>query len=210
MGVVLREDGGSLDARREVRPLLNARVLWTIERWFASQRLAIARDADLRGRDEEWLLEKFAVGAGNGSETSQIERRTVFADRIGDSHGISPHGGRGRVATIGHFQVKGIGPTQLVGDATWMHSHGHMSLTEAVAEAIFGELLDQELPFGAVPVIAIIDTGESCRVPDVDVPRALIVRPAVFRPAHLMSNTTRPRGRYGTVRRISRRLLSPT
>jgi hypothetical protein len=59
---------------------------------------------------------------------------------------------------------------------------------EAIYEAICGEILDAELPFGSVPVIAIIDAGET--IPNskhealVD-RRALIVRPAVLRPAHM-------------------------
>ena len=112
--------------------------------------------------------------------------RTVHADRYGDPRGTSPHGGSGRVATVGRFQVKGIGRTPLVGDATWIHSHGLMSLTEAVCEGIHGEILDAELPFGALPVIAIIDCGETMKTPHDELRRALAVRPAALRPAHLL------------------------
>jgi hypothetical protein len=124
------------------------------------------------------VLGQFAVTTGGD--------RTVHADRYGDPRGTSPHGGSGRVATIGHFQVKGIGRTPLVGDATWVHSHGQMSLTEAICEAIFGEILDMELPHGAVPAIAIIDSGESMNTPQGELRRALLVRPAALRPAHLL------------------------
>jgi len=61
-------------------------------------------------------------------------------------------------------------------------------MREAIYEAIYGEILDAELPFGSVPVIAIIDAGET--IPDrnrestID-RRALIIRPAVLRPAHM-------------------------
>ena len=173
----LRELSDHLLVPFEVRALTRARVLWLNERWFACRGLPVS-EASIRARVEKWVLEDFAVSTGPARASSRGNSRTVHADRYGDPRGTSPHGGGGRVANIGRFQVKGVGPTPLVGDATWMHSHGCMSLTEAVAEAVYGELLDQELPFGTIPVIAMIDAGEDGR--------ALIVRPAVFRPAHLL------------------------
>jgi hypothetical protein len=161
-----------------VRDLPQARVLWLNTRWFTQQGRPIGVDPGLRRQTESWVREQFGVSVGGD--------RTVHADRYGDPRGTSPHGGSGRVATIGRFQVKGIGRTPLVGDATWVHSHGQMSLTEAICEAIFGEVLDPELPYGAVPVIAIIDCGESMKTPQGELRRALIVRPAALRPAHLL------------------------
>jgi hypothetical protein len=166
---MLAEFGSKLLVPFGVQPLPNARVLWLNRRWLTQQELPFAEAA---------LLEQFAI--------STPGERIVHADRYGDPRGTSPHGGSGRVATIGKFQVKGIGPTPLVGDATWIHSHGHMSLTEAICEAIFGEILDQELPFGAVPAIAIIDCGEVMKTPHGELRRALVVRPAALRPAHLL------------------------
>ena len=166
----------------DVCSLSRAKVLWLNTRWFTRRGLAIQCDEKLRSRTETWVLEQFAIGVGDGVDGE----RTVHADRYGDPRGTSPHGGSGRVATIGNFQVKGIGRTPLVGEATWIHSHGQMSLTEAICETIFGEILDQELPFGAVPVIAIIDCGEIFRSPQGELRRALIVRPAALRPAHLL------------------------
>jgi hypothetical protein len=166
---MLEQFGSQLLVPFGVRTLPDARVLWLNRRWLTQQGSTL---------DAPGVLEQFAI--------STPGERIVHADRYGDPRGTSPHGGSGRVATIGEYQVKGIGRTPLVGDATWIHSHGHMSLTEAICEAIFGEILDAELPFGAVPAIAIIDCGERMRTPHGELRRALIVRPAALRPAHLL------------------------
>jgi hypothetical protein len=170
----------------DVETLPAATVVWLNDRWFSRQGVPLSRDGARRLRAETWILEEFAVTTPTHGAAPGAVRRLVHADRYGDPRGTSPHGGSGRVATIGRFQVKGIGPTPLVGDATWIHSHGHVSLSEAIAEAMYGELLDQELPYGAVPVIAIVDTGEHMVSSEQTTPRALIVRPAVVRPAHFL------------------------
>jgi hypothetical protein len=185
----LRQVGDKLLVPFSVAPIPDAAVLWLNCRWFSQRGLAIGCDPALRSRVEAWVLEQFAVSTPAARDTSGPDERVAYADRYGDPGGTSPHGGSGRVATIGNFQVKGVGPTPLVGSATWIHSHGHVSLNEAICEAIYGELLDLELPFGAIPVIAIIETGETFRTPQSvgkDIRRALIVRPAILRPAHML------------------------
>jgi hypothetical protein len=172
-------------------PLQNASVVWINDRWFAERGLRTHIEISVRNRVCAWLLSSFAITATHGSHPRRHDARlfTAFADRYGSSSGTSPHGGSGRVATIGQFQVKGVGRTPLVGTgATWMHSHGMASMREAIYEAICGEILDAELPFGSVPVIAIIDAGETIPNSKHEAPverRALIVRPAVLRPAHM-------------------------
>ena len=100
-------------------------------------------------------------------------------------------GACGRVTIIGKFQAKGIGQTPLVGQgAPAGHSHGCMSLAEAVLEALFAEIAAAEFPCAAVPIIAIMDTGLTFSSPDPEdkydqnVPRAIAVRPAAVRIAH--------------------------
>jgi hypothetical protein len=99
--------------------------------------------------------------------------------------------GSGRVATVRCFQAKGIGVTPLAGaGANWVHSNGCASIEEGVREAIFSEIADAEFPHGAVPVVAILDTGLHFSSPTQKginhnrMQRAIIVRPAVLRLAH--------------------------
>jgi hypothetical protein len=111
-----------------------------------------------------------------------------WADRYGGG-GIGSNGGSGRSVVLGEYSVKGVGPTPLIGtDAPLSHSSGGAFLEEAIREAIQSRFLRGLLPHGAVPVVAIIDTGID-HVWDVngrDVPerRVLIVRPFTLRPAH--------------------------
>lgn len=113
---------------------------------------------------------------------------TGYADRYGGI-GIGRNGGSGRAAMVHGYHVKGIGRTPLVSPLT---DHGHASggayLEECVREAIFSELVAAEFPGGAVPILAIIDTGltqvwQTDRGPMRE-RHCLIVRPAFLRPAH--------------------------
>jgi hemolysin-activating ACP:hemolysin acyltransferase len=179
----------------EARQLRRARVLWINRRWFLERQIDVSR-ANVRDRLANWLLDEFAyavtgnAGAGDAF-TSRV--RTLYADRYGISSGQSGHGGSGRVATIGCFQAKGIGAAPLVGaGANWVHSSGCCSVEEGIREAICGEVAATEFPHGAVPVIAILDTGLYV-CPPVDakrpenthsVRRAIIIHLAVLRVAH--------------------------
>lgn len=137
-----------------------------------------------------WLLDEFAYLVplpGDLSTQYLSQRKTFYADRYGDD-GLTPHGGSGRVGISGGFQVKGIGPTPLVGrHADWLHNHGCMWLEEAVRESLVSELIHREFPVGSVPVIAIIDTGvdASFTLQSPDRRRALVIRPSFYRPAHM-------------------------
>ncbi len=171
-------------ARRLSRP----QVVWLNKRWFAS-----TMDIDWNSIEfdsiQRWLISSFAFVVKEDEYPDEMffrEDKIFHADRYGDD-GYTPHGGSGRVGTLGNFQVKGIGRTPLVGqDADWLHRNGCVWLEEAVREAVVSEVLRGELPLGAVPVIAIIDTGLSGGPSDTpDSRRVLIVRPSSFRPAHL-------------------------
>jgi len=179
----------------EARQLRRARILWINRRWYLERQIDVSR-ADVRDRVATWLVDEFAYavsedGAGDAF-TSRV--RTLYADRYGISSGRSVHGGSGRVATIGCFQAKGIGLTPLVGTGSnRVHSSGCSSVEEGIREAIYAEIAAAEFPHGAVPVIAILDTGLSTCAPLLDGPRAnniqpvrraIIVRPAVLRVAH--------------------------
>ncbi len=110
------------------------------------------------------------------------------ADRYGGI-GIGHNGGSGRAVIVNGYHVKGVGRTPLVSVLTEeAHASGGAYLEECVREAIFSELVAAEFPEGAVPALAIIDTGlvqwwneDAGPRPE---RRCLLVRPAFVRPAH--------------------------
>ena len=138
-------------------------------------------DSDSYGKH---LLAKCAyfVGPASGAEAEYV------ADRYGGS-GIGHNGGSGRSGLIHGYNVKGIGRTPLVSALTpESHASGGAYLEECVRETIFAEIAAQGLPHGAVPTLAIIDTGEvqdwhTTWVPTME-RRTLLVRPSFLRPAH--------------------------
>ena len=67
------------------------------------------------------------------------------------------------------------------------HSDGKTTLDEALKEVVFSEIFGMEFPGGAVPVLAILDTGldDSANGAAVAQRRCLVVRPPVLRAAHL-------------------------
>ncbi len=178
----------------QVRKLKSPAVAWINRRWFLERGFDLS-DPSVAARVQHWLIEEFAFlasdPAGGNAVATDLDR-TFFADRYGSTEGMSPHGGSGRVATVGQFQVKGIGITPLVGAGGQPgHAHGCCSLAECIREAIYSEIMAAVLPHGAVPVIAIIDTGLYYSSPDrserfdQNVRRGLLVRPSVLRLAHI-------------------------
>jgi hypothetical protein len=170
----------------EVRHLSRPSLLWINERWFAEKGVDLANpevDAEIRA----WLLREFAMGVPapgdpNGAFTSQTA--TLHADRYGRTGGAQ-HGGSGRCGIAGRFHAKGIGRTPLVADdGDAMHSSGMMLVWEAIMEAILSEIAQAELPYGAVPVIAIIDMGFASSEGPFAGRRGILVRPNFIRPAH--------------------------
>lgn len=170
----------------EAAPLKTARVLWLNERWFLRRGVEIL-DRGVREQVCGDLLANFGVST-NADDARHCHAKTVRmqADRYGGSGGAH-HGGSGRCGVVGAFNGKGIGRTPLApANLDWDHSHGFLWLSEAIREAIGAEIAAAELPHGAVPVVAIIDTGLSVRK-DAGSPmqrRAVLVRPNFLRPAH--------------------------
>lgn len=175
----------------QVSRLRNASLVWLNSRWFGERHFDIG-DPIILDKISRWLLGDFAyIVSSSAAEVDMADVRTLHADRYGSSTGISPHGGSGRVAVDGRFQAKGVGQTPLVNvNSRAGHSHGCMSLMEAIREAIFGEIAAAEFPHEAVPIIAIIDTGLIFSSPDKSdiydqrVRRAIAIRPAAVRIAH--------------------------
>lgn len=170
--------------------LVSASVAWINRRWFLERGFDLAEESTL-DRVKRWLLDEFAWCVRSGNRGFASYARTLWADRYGSSDGRAPHGGSGRVATLGRFQAKGIGQTPLVGrGAKAGHTHGCQSVAECLREAIWAEIAAAEFPSGAVPVVAVLDTGLDFSSPDPsdqydqNVRRGIVIRPAVMRPAH--------------------------
>ncbi len=172
--------------RFPVRRLAQARVLWLNQRWFLEHGLN-TRLPDIRKAVECELLDQYAVLAIPRGDPHSDDDPWLEADRYGGTGGAF-HGGSGRCGMRGAYNAKGIGKTPLVSEKVDAgHRSGFLSLKEAVREAVAAEICHAELPWGAVPIVAIIDTGFTHR-PDVAAPEercAIVVRPNFIRPAHL-------------------------
>jgi hypothetical protein len=117
------------------------------------------------------------------------EVRTQYADRYG-GYGVGHAGGSGRCATIGTIQIKGVGRTPLVTPKLDpFHTSGTVSLQEAGREVIWSQILQNVLPHGVVPPLAIVLTGgvdpQGNGIPR---QRTLLFREFALRPAHYLRN----------------------
>jgi len=161
-----------------VRRLPSPNLAWINTRWFLENGVDILAPEVLDALTKD-LLARYAVSADDTPGESQL-----FADRYGGSGGAF-HGGSGRCGFLGGFNAKGIGRTPLASpqvDKT--HATGVMALSEAIKEVINSEIAAAELPTGAIPIVAVIETGE-CRQTDAGLERgAIVVRPNFIRPAH--------------------------
>ncbi|HGM4725599.1 TPA: MchC protein [Serratia marcescens] len=116
------------------------------------------------------------------------DEKVFFAERYGGG-AISRNGGGARCGFDGRWQVKGIGANALVGQGA-KHVDGELTMTGAVLEALWGNVMAKLLPYGAVPNKAILLTDSpiaalspaSARSPHNR--KALLVREPVVRPAH--------------------------
>jgi hypothetical protein len=182
-GARLEALGPHLFVAFPVRALKNARVLWINNRWFIEAGIDCLNLA-VREQIVAWLLEDFAVDAV--AESGAAQSGVLFADRYGASDGAA-HGGSGRCGAKGVFNAKGIGRTPLASPhVDFAHAHGCMSLAEAMREVVNSEIAAAEMPYGAVPIIAVIDAGMEFRSTPQGTPerRGIVVRPNALRPAH--------------------------
>lgn len=181
--------GDALFAQYEVKPYRKAKVLWLNHRWFLEQGVN-SHDRDTQQDIITWLLESYAVGfPGEKQKSSDFFEATkpYKADRYGSTDGTQT-GGSGRCGTQGKFNAKGIGRTPLTSRTVERyHRHGFLRLNSAIREAITSEVAIAELPYGGVPVVAIIDPGVKFQFAEED-PRkercGIVVRPNFLRPAH--------------------------
>ncbi|HYJ42182.1 MAG TPA: hypothetical protein VEW08_15420 [Steroidobacteraceae bacterium] len=169
----------------EVRRLPHARLLWLNERWLIEA--GFAHDTQARAEFAARMLRHFAVTSrvSDLPGTSACQH-TLYADRYGGSGGAL-HGGSGRCGSKDGFIAKGIGKTPLVDEGVdRYHKNGRMSVAEATRETVNAEIANRELPWGAVPTVAIIDAGFDFPYGESAEPRraAIVVRPQFIRPAH--------------------------
>lgn len=140
-------------------------------------------------------LSDYAVFIPLSSDSPDViteDKKLFLAERYGGV-GLGRNGGGVRCGYDGHFQIKGIGQNPLVGSHdNYFHSYGGAAISEAVLEALWGEVCEVALPFGGVRALGILKTGTQVpvkfprsgksKVTD----RALIVREAALRPAHFL------------------------
>lgn len=172
----------------QVKRLTRPSVLWLNHRWLIDLGIDVNDEATLR-EVEDKLLRDFAVAAPAEHDPLELFSHEVeirFADRYGLSCG-GWHGGSGRCGILGAYNGKGMGRTPLVSpEASPDHSTGMMFVAEAICETIASEVAHAELPYGAVPVVAIIDMGFCSPVLGSGqlARRAIMIRPNFIRPAH--------------------------
>ncbi|WP_152625106.1 protein adenylyltransferase SelO family protein [Xanthomonas albilineans] len=169
------------------KKLPRARVVWMNRNWMRIQGMDLSSFSAME-EARSWILSEYAVSSNSAvSGDSEVNPTiTFYADRYGGSEGCH-HGGSGRCGINGMFNAKGIGRTPLVSPGVdWSHSHGLLTLCDAIREAIASEILSREMPHGAMPVVAIIDTGFDLAMGETESPArcAILVRPNFLRVAH--------------------------
>lgn len=138
------------------------------------------------GNSSETILDAYSYVVRSDSTPSQPSIKTFMAERYGGD-GILSNGGGGRCGFDGLWQLKGLGPNQLVGkDVDADHGDGNLSLDSAIYESIWSEIINAALPFGAIRTVAVLDTGRSFEERGISTPRGLLVRQSVVRPAHFI------------------------
>lgn len=174
-----------------LRKLSNANLIWLNRRVaLADPRFAAFHgDVDAVGRHIlDGCAYEVVPTAHRSHVTPSPEDHIGFADRYGGG-GIGHNGGSGRGVSFNGYHIKGVGRTPLVSHLTKeSHASGGAYLEECVRETIFSEIVAAEFPHGAIPTLAIIDTGltqtwNTALGPKVE-RRTLLVRPQFLRPAH--------------------------
>lgn len=180
---------GALHVTVPLRRVREGRILWRNKSSSDDRGQQSIRAEDELGDDQELLL-RCAYLIKNEQDSAQEARDSAvgIADRYGGA-GIGHNGGSGRNALINGLMVKGIGRTPLVSALSPLsHASGGAYLEECVREAVYAGVVAHDFPYGAVPTLAIIDTGLTQDWPAGISPsterRTLLVRPPFIRPAH--------------------------
>ena len=163
----------------------NSQIAWINNNWLEERAMDVEKA-------EQLILDNYAYvsrGYADDTELDLTDSKTFIADRYGNT-GDAGNGGSARCGLNGELQIKGNGVNPLVAvNVDEGHSSGKLPLSEAISEALWSELCHQELPYGALRIIAVIRTpqtitGENTFGDEVEQPCSIMVREVATRPAH--------------------------
>lgn len=166
------------------REVVGARVVWANIPLLRELGFDIPTDT-LSPEMEKAILEELAYVVPTESVPSEkLGHRTkkFYSDVYGGT-GLGYSVGSGRAAAAGAIQSKGIGTTPLADPSR----DGHESLEGAIKDALWGEVLNLELPFGANRSLFVIATPLQIQNKRGKTIRALNIRVNPLRPAHYLS-----------------------
>jgi hypothetical protein len=215
------------------RRLKNAEVVWANLELLREMGIKVPKGG-LTAEFQEEMLNAWAwVAKANIPDSEFLPgEKILYADLYGGSGGDAQ--GSGRAAAAGFFQCKGCGRTPLAGPLPGMtlksafsfnpiklynnlkdyfseihHSHGGATLREGMGEAIWGEILNRDLPFGGNRVVAVIATD--LKIGALNERRTLIIRENSVRPAHFIRVAARmekdPEAEKERIQKLTRSLL---
>lgn len=124
----------------------------------------------------------------NDNITQQHKLKLFYAESYGGG-GIGSHGGGARCGYDGNLlQIKGIGKNPLTSNKSDVNGQkdGILLLSSAIYEMLWSHILDDFLPYGSTPCIAIIVVDANNLIgKKIEDCRALLIRKVALRPAHL-------------------------
>ncbi|MGF1724813.1 protein adenylyltransferase SelO family protein [Photobacterium nomapromontoriensis] len=141
---------------------------------------------------EKIILDNFAYVSRSYAPDEALDlndHKIFLADRYGNT-GDAGNGGSARCGINGKLQIKGNGVNPLVAiNVDEGHSSGKLPLNEALSEALWSEICHNELPYGALRIIAVIRTpqtivGANTFGDTVEQPCSIMIRELATRPAH--------------------------
>ncbi|WP_028886796.1 hypothetical protein [Teredinibacter turnerae] len=111
----------------------------------------------------------------------------VVCERYGGS-GLGSNFGGGRAANLNGYQLKGLGPTAMVGKYTEkLHSYGGLDAEKAVLEVVFSKVLNRVLPLGSVSCHGLLFTGRNTAIiGNARCWGVILIRDTCLRPGHLL------------------------
>ncbi len=137
-------------------------------------------------KNEDYLISNYSYLVPTSNCFGSPAPKTFWAERYGGD-GLAGNGGGSRCGFDGLWQLKGIGPNQLVGNTADIgHRDGNLCLITALYETAWSELINSILPYGAVRTVAVMDTGRQFSINGKIKNRALLVREPAVRPAHFI------------------------
>lgn len=175
----------------EVEKLKDAKVWFVDYEWHRQHGIDVPSEGIADEQFRKQILDAYAWQArGIEDHDGQYtgEKKKWYADYYG-GFGMGTNHGSGRAAAMGLVQAKGTKTSLAKSNDPW-HSNGAVQTIEAADEAIWSQVLDQEMKHGANKVVAVILTGTYGRMKDGNqvFPRALIIREMAVRPAHFQLN----------------------